>query len=545
VSDRNRPGLDALIGFFVNTLVLRVPVSPEQSFRQLVRSIRQLTLDAYDHQALPFDELIGEVKPPRTLMYAPVVQVLFDFLEDNSGLWQLDTLRIKQQVFQQHRAKFDLNLSVQRAPEGLIGTFNYRTDLFDEQTIASMADRFIQLTDQLLTQPDERFAYLFSGQAPSLIAPQRSEVAHQPEAGPVSPPLNDSLIRVLERIWCDLLTVPSVGLDEDFFELGGHSLLAVQVTASIREQVNCSLPVTSIFAYPTLRQLTRYIQTTQPEMAWQSLVPIKTTGDGKPLFLIHPITGDVSYVYQLAPYLSDHQSLYGLQAVGLDGVTEPLQSIEAIAAHYIELIIEKQPIGPYSIGGFSLGGVIAFEMAQQLKRRGLAVNLVALIDSYPLNPAADNHTKYPIRQLLGYYYHSWRSLPKAPSVLIPMLRQKLPWVSQYLARRFWQSLSKKAGLAVSSTTEADIAEPQSRLMRSFREAYSQYEFKPYEGNVVFLRATKAATFGTGRVNVDFGWGRYARQGVEVYQLVGQHESLFDHTATIANIGQILQSHLTP
>ncbi|MDB5243341.1 MAG: hypothetical protein JWP57_3966, partial [Spirosoma sp.] len=165
--------------------------------------------------------------------------------------------------------------------------------------------------------------------------------------------------------------------------------------------------------------------------------------------------------------------------------------------------------------------------------------------SYPLNPAADNHTKYPIRQLLGYYYHYWCSLPKAPSVLMPLLRQKVPWVSQYLARRFWQSLSWKAEPAVSSTIEVDIAEPRSRLIRSFREAYNQYEFKPYEGNVVFLRATKAATFGTGRVNVDFGWGRYARQGVEVHQLVGQHESLFGQTATVAKIGQILQSYLTP
>ena len=325
----------------------------------------------------------------------------------------------------------------------------------------------------------------------------------------------------------------------------GHSLLAVQVTASMLQQINCSLPVTSIFAHPTLRQLTSHIQTTQPEVAWQSLVPIKTTGDGKPLFLVHPITGDVSYVYQLSPYLSDHQSLYGLRAVGLDGITEPLRSIEAVAAHYIELIIQKQPIGPYSIGGFSLGGVIAFEMARQLKSRGLAVKLVALIDSYPLNPAADNHTKYPIRQLLGYYYHYWSSLPKAPSVLIPMLRQKVPWVSQYLARRFWQSLSGKADSAVSMATEVDIAAPQSRMMRSLREAYSQYEFKPYEGNVVFLRATKEATFGTGRVNVDFGWRRYARQGVEVHQLVGQHESLFGDTATVARIGQILQSYLTP
>ena len=545
VSDRNRPGLDTLIGFFVNTLVIRVSLSPDQSFRQLVRSVRQLTLDAYDHQALPFDELIGEVKPPRTLQYAPVVQVLFDFLEDNSGLWQLDDLRVEQQVFQQHRAKFDLNLSMQRTSEGLIGTFNYRTDLFNEQTIASMADRFVQLTDQLLTQPDEAFAYLFSGQARLVIPTTSSKSAPYPEAGQVALPLDHSLIQVLEQIWCELLELPLVNLDDDFFDLGGQSLLAVQVTASILQQLNCSLPVTSIFAHPTLRQLASHIQTTQPEVAWQSLVPIKMAGDGKPLFLVHPITGDVSYVYRLSPYLSEHQSLYGLRALGLDGVTEPLWSIEAIAAYYIELIIQRQPVGPYSIGGFSLGGIIAFEMARQLESRGLEVNLVALIDAYPLNPDADNHTKYPIGQLLGYYYHRWCSLPKEPSLLIPMLIKKVPWVSQYLLQRFWHSVSRKADPAVSKRAEVAIAVPSSRLIRSLREAYSQYQFKPYEGNVVFLRATKVATFGTGQANVDFGWGRYARQGVAVHQLVGQHESLFSHADTVAKIAHILQSYLAP
>ncbi len=112
-------------------------------------------------------------------------------------------------------------------------------------------------------------------------------------------------------------------------------------------------------------------------------------------------------MYQLSPYLLEHQSLSGLQAVGLDGVTEPLSSIEEIAAYYIQLITDRQPVGPYSVGGFSLGGVIAFEMARQLKDSGNEVHLVALIDTYPLNPDAENHTKFPMCQLLPHYYQHW------------------------------------------------------------------------------------------------------------------------------------------
>lgn len=543
VSGRDRAELDTLIGFFVNTLVLRIPVVADHSFRHLLRTVRQLTLDAYDHQALPFDEMVGEVKPLRTLSYAPLVQVLFDFQEENSVNWTLDDLQVEQEVFQQHRAKFDLNLSVQKTREGILGTFTYRTDLFDEPTITKMAGRFIQLTDQLLAKPDQPLAYLFSSEATSPITAERIDASPHPE--PVLKPLNESLVHLLAWIWCQLLDVPSVGLDENFFDVGGHSLLAVQLITAIQQHVNCSLPVTSIFANPTPRQLALYIQTSQPEVAWQSLVTIKTPGEGKPLFLVHPLSGDVTYVYQLAPYLSEHQSLCGLQAVGLDGSTEPLSSIEEIAAYYLRLIIDKQPVGPYSIGGFSLGGIIAFEMARQLKQGGREVNLVALIDAYPLNPDVENDTKFPIRQLLPHYYHHWRSLPKHPSVLLPILGKKIPWVSRYLLRRFWPLLFTKTDAVASITTETERPVPPSLLTRSFRRAYSQYEFKPYDGKVVFLRATRVEAYGSGRSNVDFGWGRYARNGVDIYHLVGQHASLFSNTTTIARIGRILQSYLTP
>ncbi|WP_461044780.1 amino acid adenylation domain-containing protein [Spirosoma harenae] len=547
VAGRSHPDLDALIGFFVNTLVLRIDVSADLTFRHLLRQVRQGALDAYAHQTIPFEQIVEEVSPVRSRAYSPVVQVIFDFQEDTTNAWKLNALQVEQVPFQHLRAKFDLSLSCQETADGLMGTFTYRTDLFTEQSIANLADQFVQVLKQLLTQPDQTLAALYGQQQPPLSshAVSNSSTTMLEEAWS-DQPLNPSVVRLLKTIWCELLDLSTVSLDDDFFMLGGHSLLALQLTAAIQRQTTYSLPISSIFAHPTLRRLAIHLQTSPSDVAWQSLVGVKTTGEGNALYLVHPISGDVNYVYQLAPYLPENQRLYGLRAVGLDGITNPLESIEAMAAYYVELLVQNQPEGPYSLGGFSLGGIIAFEMARQLKQMGREVNLLVLIDSYPINPDANNHTKFPLHQLIPYYYHIWRTLPKQPAVLLPILRQKLPWISQYLFRRTWQSVSKLTSRSPSSSLDQASAEldVEDLLIRRFREAYSRYEFKSYEGKLVFLRVNPSTAFAASTKKVDFGWGRYARLGVEVHQLSGEHDSLFSKPATITQISEVIQRYLT-
>lgn len=552
VAGRNRPELDALIGFFVNTVVLRLEVSPDLTFRQLLRTVRQGALDAYDHQSLPFEQVVEEIKPPRTLAYSPVVQVVFSFQEDNAQYWKLDELAVEEVQFDKNTAKFDLQLTCRETPEGLVGTFNYRVDLFNEQTVGQMAETFLQVLEQLVTQPDQPIAHLHGADTVSYSLaqhthPQSTDTVQVAEPEPAPQELDSSLVNMLELIWSRLLEVPAIGLDDDFFELGGHSLLAVQMTAAIQDQTDYKLPITGVFANPTIRQLTTYLKTTQADVRWQSLVPVnagKPQGDRRAIYFVHPLSGDISYVYQLAPYIGNKQPVYGLRAVGLDGVTKPLTTVEEMAAYYVQLLIRHQPDGPFSLAGYSLGGTIAFEMARQLKRMGRDVKLVVLIDSYPLNPDPENHTKLPIRQLLPHYYHYWRSLPKQPTVLLPVLRRKLPWVGQYLFTRFWQSVYRKQALETSKPSETDLTEPPNPLRKIFLQANSTYSYKPYDGSVVFLRVAKNDPFAANLNKTDFGWGRYARKGVEVHQLIGRHQSLFGNPATIEQIATIIRSYLT-
>jgi len=185
----------------------------------------------------------------------------------------------------------------------------------------------------------------------------------------------------LTKIWEKVLGVQPIGIRDNFFELGGHSLIAVHLVAEIEKIYGISLPLATLFRSPTVEELANSIRTEEWSASWSLLVPIQLGSDTKPpLFCIHPIGGHVLEYYSLAKYLGEEQTVYGLQAQGLDG-KEPLTKIEDMANHYIKEIRTIQPKGPYFLIGYSFGGIIAFEIAQQLYGQGQQVGLLALIDA--------------------------------------------------------------------------------------------------------------------------------------------------------------------
>ncbi|GAB3902636.1 hypothetical protein GCM10028803_29660 [Larkinella knui] len=547
VAGRNRPELAHTIGFFVNTLALRIEIRENCSFRQLLRQIRHWALEAYDHQELPFEQVVETLKLPRTLAYSPLVQGFFDFQEDTSKDWNLAGLQIESVPFEQHTAKFDLHLSFRETPAGAQGTFNYRSDLFANQTIERFARDFLTLLDELVAEPDKPIASLAGSFANRAEKPLVTKVvepeAHDPFHREIAPSPGDSpLVDLLRSLWCSLLELPGVGLDEDFFNLGGHSLMAFQMTAELQRQTGHSIPVGSVFAHPTIRKLALHLKTTHADRIWASLVAVKPQGDRPPLFLIHPVSGEIGYVYQLAPYLPENRPVYGLRAAGLDGIATSLSSIEAMAAYYLQLIFEQQPEGPYLLGGYSMGGILAFEMARQLQKAGKEVSLVALIDSYPMNPNEAN--EIPLGPLVDYYYQYWRSLPKHPRQLWRFIHKKAPVAGRFFLNRLrhsWLHRSAKNGV---SPGQSPLSGPHKELIEKNLRACRNYSFKPYDGKVVWLRAIGKDGLVDPRRVVSFGWDRYARQGVEVHALQSDHYSLFRDEAIIARIGAILSGYLT-
>ncbi|GAB3921029.1 hypothetical protein GCM10028804_16200 [Larkinella terrae] len=545
VAGRNRSELVNNIGFFVNTLALRIEIQAEDSFRTLLRKVRDWMLEAFDHQDLPFEQVVEALKLPRTLAHTPLVQAIFDFQDEHSKDWQLDDLQVEPLPFVQHTAKFDLHLSFRELAGGVEGTFNYRTDLFNSVTIEKFSLDFTALLETLALYADVPFSKLEgkSGAVFETLAESPNSENLVSEEKPPLPTATEALVEWLRTTWSALLKVPDVGLDDDFFEIGGHSLLAFQLTTELQRQLGHAVSVGAVFANPTIRKLVIHLETAHPERIWQSLVAVQPKGRRPPLYCVHPISGDIGYAYQLVPYLSDDQPVYGLQAVGLDGRTEPFTSLEDMAAYYVKLILEQQPNGPYRLCGYSMGGIVAFEMAHQLKKIGKDVDLLALIDSYPVNPHADNPNQIPMGQLLTYYYHYWRSLPKHPGLLWRFFQKKAPLATRYFLNRLKNSLP--VGASISSIDASKIKSIQlgNRLVASSLLAYSKYLFKPYDGKVVLLRAAGNDNLVNHRHTVKFGWDRYARQGVDVHFIPGLHETLFADEGTIAKMGAVLTAYL--
>jgi thioesterase domain-containing protein/acyl carrier protein len=193
-------------------------------------------------------------------------------------------------------------------------------------------------------------------------------------------PTNDRE-RELLAIWQEVLKVPKISVDDNFFELGGTSLQVLTVFARIEARLGCSLSPTTIIQAPTIARLAEFIRAAAGADASQSLMPLRASRTGLPLFLVH---GRFYFVLHYRHLLSDLKSdrpIFGLQPPPLDGKHRIARTLESMAAECVTEIRRVQPHGPYLLAGHSFGGRVSFEIAQQLVRDGERVSFLGLIDT--------------------------------------------------------------------------------------------------------------------------------------------------------------------
>jgi amino acid adenylation domain-containing protein len=233
-----------------------------------------------------------------------------------------------------------------------------------------------------------------------------------PRAGSVQAGLTKVYVRprcpleeTLADIWAGVLNLPRVGIDDNFFESGGNSILSVRLVAQAK-RAGLHLSLLQLFQHQTIRSLAEALYAERPAgalnrgrdpegsgagndtrepTAENSLVCIKAGDPGRPFFCVHPVSGNVACYVDLAYRLGPQQSFYAFQARGISQNQTPLTTITEMALHYLKELRAVQPEGPYLLGGWSMGGVVAFEMAQHLIAQGQKVSLLALFDSVLLS----------------------------------------------------------------------------------------------------------------------------------------------------------------
>ena len=192
----------------------------------------------------------------------------------------------------------------------------------------------------------------------------------------------DELERQLVQIWEEILAVQPIGIRDNFFHLGGHSLLDIRLIARIEDQLGVRLPLLMILKAPTVEQLAEVIRGGEISPEWSTLVPLQAGGNKPPLFLVHGLGGGVLDYLPLVEQLGPDQPVYGLTASGLAPDEEPHLNIEDMAARCLRAIKTVQPSGPYYLGGYCYGGVVAYEAACQLHSLGDQVALLAVMEGF-------------------------------------------------------------------------------------------------------------------------------------------------------------------
>ncbi|GAB2588097.1 non-ribosomal peptide synthetase [Spirosoma areae] len=339
----------------------------------------------------------------------------------------------------------------------------------------------------------------------------RPSATNDQVAGPVT-----ESEKLIMTIWHDVLNVKTIGIDDDFFELGGHSMIAVQMMTRLEKETGRRLPVSTLLTYPTIRQLAQLLQADKQPASWKSLVPIKPEGNKVPIYIIHGIGLNLLNFSSLVSNMDSEQPIYGLQAKGLDGLDEPLDNMEDIAAFYLTEVLEQNPAGPYAIAGYSFGGYVALEMARQLKAMGKEVKMLAMFDTNA-QESEEHQTLLPwlgrkiLRQFPKLIWFT-RSFLERP---VPTIRYQQTYVERHIDR-----LLKAVGLRHEVQPEGGL-DLLNRIIEKHEIAFHNYKMKPYDGIVDLFKAQVRLYF------VDdskyLGWKKYALKGVRIHSVPGDHQ----------------------
>ncbi len=426
---------------------------------------------------------------------------------------------------------------VETAPDAPVDAMQLRARLSSFLPAFMVPQRIVPLSDLPRTP---------SGKTDRGALPAPGDDAGQAIAGADTVAPNTPLEHVIHALWVELLGRQSIGIRDDFFAHGGHSLLAVRLFHALAERTGVNLPLATLYRAPSIEALADAFASAGANVPhrragalptdadpWHPLVPIRTPeagGNERPLFLVHAVGGNVMNYRGLAARLPAGLPVYGLQAVGLDGVTAPLRSIEAMAERYLQEIVAVQPHGPYRIGGGSMGGVIAFEIARRLRLCGAEIEHLLLFDSDLRHTIATGVRRQGMLTRLSRD-GDWR--PQG------VLRSTSNWLAQ--RGRRWLDRLRLVGYRM-------LRRPLPHAMR-YRvlqavnhEAYFGYRPAPYDGPITLFRASELASRHLHAYDACLGWSTVAGARLRIEAVPGTHNTVIEQPELARGIARVLGIH---
>lgn len=541
-SANRRPGTEDLIGPFSNPQVVRFRIDERETLQQVLDAAREWTLGAVAHQDLPFEDLNEDEFFARDENQI-LLRVYFIYQRAFMQTQRTPLLDIVPLRSVSPGTMFQLMLSIVERTEGPRLQLEYNPSFFRASTIQNILKLYVAILERVVNDPVRQIQELPTLDSSSEPTPQaEKEQAGSPRPDPVSTQTvsapseheyvapRDHLELHIADIWSTALGAKKLSIRDNFFDLGGRSLAAMRIVSRINRTYPVDFGLATLFTGNTIERMADLIRHRLSANTSSSLVPMQPHGSAAPLFIIHGAGGNIVRFYQLAMLIGTEHPIYGIQAQSLLPGQSALLRMEDQAAYYLSEIRKIQPRGPYFFLGYSFGGTTALEIAHQLRAEGETVELLGMLDSRERSCFAQMHQQDSMKirfdRRIARFLGNLRDLS---------FKER----AAYLWDKFYTRALRHTYVMAMAFGCRQVPS----FMKSTEDiswvAAMRYQPKAWKGRITLFRATEQPD---PRLPRDLGWTHYAEEGVEVYELPGDHDLVF-REPNIQILAEQVRNHL--
>ena len=564
---RDPKELKNLIGYFNNIVAIRTAVSPEISFLEFAEKIRITTLDVFEHQEIPFQDIL--TLP--TMRRFPLARVMFDFQNDLAQFLEFPGATIETLDIHRSNVHFDLALIVTEHEEEINCTLEYRTSLFEKSSIIQILNNFEFLIGHIANNPTQSIAEIpvqideiqqRSYHELNYPKPIQNPTHEVTEIETVFPEILDdkenaptqqtidfsnqgktdkaSVELRLTRIWQETLGTNRFEADDNFFDLGGHSVAVMRLFEKVKKEFGKTLSPALLFQAPTIKKLTTAILEKGLSSHTDTLMPIQPKGDKQPFFCVAwPTIHVIGYSF-LARHLGKDQPLYVLQSQNYKPIHERIHGddVETLTTEYIKAMRSVQPKGPYRLGGMCDGAFLAVDMAKKLLEHGQKVSLLAVVDTW-----AHPDIVHPFFWKICRAFAPFRWYARRIKSLSQMdYDEKLTFIQTFASQKFRNTLGRIIGkYDIHLTPKKNQPQRHPICEKNDPHQSKKTTKQDYSGRITLFRLRRQPYFKPR--DPECGWGGRASDGVEVHVLDAKNHFSLLSEPDVQTLAEALQNSL--